>query len=238
MTDQLQSAAAAYGVRLTPGQLASFARYQSLLEAWSQHTNLVSNADAALVEQRHFLESIALGAALRERQMLRAGMRVADIGAGAGFPGAVWKIVWPALDVTLIEATAKKTAFLAALVDAPEFAEGTKVITGRAEELGHDPVLRGSFDIVVARAVAPLAVLLELTLPFARVGGRLIAPKGSRAQAEVAAAANALGVLGGRAFVVPLPVPGPPQSIVAVLKERETPPEYPRRPGAPKRSPL
>ena len=238
MTDKLQSGAAAYGVRLSDGQLAAFDRYQSLLGAWSQHTNLVGNADAAVVEQRHFLESIALGGALRERQLLHPAMRIADVGAGAGFPGAVWKIVWPSLNVTLIEATARKTAFLSALVEILGFDEGADVITGRAEELAHDPALRASFDIVVARAVAPLATLLELTLPFARIGGRVIAPKGSRAPAEVSAAAHALQVLGGRAFVVPFPVAGPPQSIVAVLKERETPAAYPRRPGVPRRSPL
>jgi 16S rRNA (guanine527-N7)-methyltransferase len=70
------------------------------------------------------------------------------------------------------------------------------------------------------------------------VGGRLVTPKGSRAEAEVEAAANALSVLGGQAFVVPFQVPGPPQKLVAVLKQRATPPEYPRRPGIPAKNPL
>ena len=148
---------------------------------------------------RHFLESIALGAALREREMLRPDAAVLDVGAGAGFPGVLLKIAWPGIRLTLIEATAKKTAFLSALVEALAFGE-RRVLTGRAETLAHDPALRGRFDLVVARAVAPLPALLELTLPFARVGGRVVTPKGSRAELEIAASARALEVLGGRAL--------------------------------------
>jgi 16S rRNA (guanine527-N7)-methyltransferase len=112
------------------------------------------------------------------------------------------------------------------------------VLTGRAETLAHDPTLRERFDLVVARAVAPLPALLELTLPYARVGGRVVTPKGSRAAEELAAARDALQVLGGRAFSFPFQVPGPPQTLVAVVKQRPTPPEYPRRPGIPAKRPL
>lgn len=227
----------AYGVRLSPGQLAQFDAYLSLLADWSQRMNLVGNADAEVVEQRHFLESIALGAALREREILRPGSRVLDVGAGAGFPGVVLKIVWPAIRLSLLEATAKKAAFLAALVEALGL-EDTPVLAGRAETLGHRPDLRGQFDLVVARAVAPLATLLELTLPFARVGGRVVTPKGSRAAEELAAATRALDVLGGKAFTAPLSVPGPLQTLIAIVKQRDTPAEYPRRPGLPAKTPL
>ncbi|MBI5287664.1 MAG: class I SAM-dependent methyltransferase, partial [Chloroflexi bacterium] len=98
--------------------------------------------------------------------------------------------------------------------------------------------LRERFDLVIARAVAPLPVLVELALPFARVGGRLVTPKGSRANDEVAAAANALKLLSGKAFVLPFDVPGPPQKLVTVLKQSATPDAYPRRPGLPAKSPL
>ena len=84
------------------------------------------------------------------------------------------KIVWPGIALTLLEATAKKTAFLSALVEELDIGD-IRVLTGRAEDYGHEPGLRGAFDLVVARAVAPLPVLLELTLPFARVGGRVAA---------------------------------------------------------------
>lgn len=226
-----------YGISLSAGQLAQFARYLDLLSDWSRRMNLVADADPAVVVQRHFLESIALGAALREREILRPGASVLEVGAGAGFPGLVLKIAWPAIELTLLEATAKKAAFLSAAVEALGLT-GTRVLAGRAEELAHAPELRGAFDLVVARAVAPLPVLLELTLPFARVGGRVASPKGSRAADEIAAASNALRVLGGKLVSMPLRVSGPPQTLVIVVKQRETPAEYPRRPGVPARSPL
>lgn len=237
MPDALIDESVQYGVRLAPDQASQFDAYQRLIEEWSPRANLVGNVDPDVVRRRHFLESIALGAALREREIMRPGSDVLDVGAGAGFPGVVLKIVWPAMRLTLIEATAKKTAFLSALVDALQL-DGAAVLTGRAELLAHDVALRERFDLVVARAVAPLRVLLELALPFARVGGRLVTPKGSRVDAEVAGAARALDVLGGRAFVVPFKVRGPPQNLVVILKQRPTPGGFPRRPGAPAKSPL
>lgn len=237
MTADLAAGAAAYGVRLDAAQLARFERYYALLAEWSTRANLVGSADRETVVTRHFLESIALGAALRERELLRPDARVLDVGAGAGFPGVPMRIAWPGIRLTLLEATAKKTAFLRALVDDLGL-DGIAILTGRAETLAHDGALRGQFDLVVARAVAPVAVLAELTLPFARVGGRVVAPKGSRAEAEVAEAAEALRILGGRAFMVPFRVPGPPQALVALLKEKATPEGYPRRPGLPSKEPL
>jgi 16S rRNA (guanine527-N7)-methyltransferase len=232
----LEDRAREYGVRLAESQLAQIDTYLTLLEDWSARMNLVGDASRDVVIERHVLESIALGAALREREIIRPDADVLDIGAGAGFPGLVLKIVWPAIRLTLLEATAKKTRFLAAAIEAAEI--DAIVLTGRAEDLGHDSALRDRFDLVTARAVAPLRTLAELALPFARVGGRVVTPKGSRAQSDLFEAANALRVLGGRAFAVPFRVPGPPQTLIAIVKDRTTPPEYPRRPGVPARSPL
>jgi 16S rRNA (guanine527-N7)-methyltransferase len=237
MLDTLSRESEAHGVHLSPDQIRQFGVYYELLVAWSDRANLVGSVDGAVVQQRHFLESIALGAALREREVLRPGATVLDVGAGAGFPGAVLKIAWPSIRLTLIEATAKKVAFLSALVEALGF-DDTPVLQGRAETLGHTPELRGQFDLVVARAVAPLPALLELTLPFARMGGRVATPKGSRAAEELEAARSALSVLGGKAFSMRLAVPGPEQTLIVVVKQRETPAEYPRRPGVPAKSPL
>jgi 16S rRNA (guanine527-N7)-methyltransferase len=114
----------------------------------------------------------------------------------------------------------------------------TVLLTGRAEDLAHDAQLRGSFDLVLARAVAALPALLELTLPFARIGGRVVTPKGSRVDDEVAASANAAAALGARLFIVPFDVPGPPQKLVVAVKQSATPGEFPRRPGVPSKSPL
>jgi 16S rRNA (guanine527-N7)-methyltransferase len=238
MLSILASEAQSHGVRLSDEQLAQFSRYLALLRAWSGKANLVGDDDAEVVQRRHFAESIALGAALREREVLRPDASVLDVGAGAGFSGVSLKIVWPSITLTLLEATAKKTAFLSALVADLGWGGDVPVHTGRAETLAHDPKLREQFDLVVARAVAPLPTLLELTLPFARVSGRVAMPKGSRAAEEVEAASNATRVLGARLFVVQLRVPGPEQTLVVALKQRSTPAEYPRRDGVPAKTPL
>jgi 16S rRNA (guanine527-N7)-methyltransferase len=237
MVDILRAEAPAYGIHLTDAQLAQFERYLTLLREWNERVNLVADADPEVVQRRHMLESLALGAALRERELLRPDSRVIDVGAGAGFPGIAIKIAWPTIHLTLLEATAKKTAFLSAAVEALAL-EHAHVHTARAEEAGHDPSMRDSFDLVLARAVAPLPALLELTLPFARVGGRLATPKGSRVRDEIAAAGRAASVLHAKLFSVPLNVPGPEQTLVVALKQAPTPPEYPRRPGVPAKSPL
>lgn len=226
-----------YGVRLSAEQLQQLERYHDLLITRSATVNLVGDASSEVIQRRHILESVALGAALRERELLAPGAAVLDVGAGAGFPGIVLGIVWPSIRLTLLEATAKKAAFLRDAVDEAEL-EGARVLQGRAEDLGRDEALRASFDVVVARAVAPLRVLLELTLPFARVGGHMATPKGSRAGTELTEAANALEVLHAKASSAPLAVPGPQQTLIVVRKEAPTPAEYPRRAGQPSKHPL
>lgn len=237
MLDIVRSEAARYGINLHDAQLLQFERYVRLLAEWNQRVNLVADAAPDVVQRRHIVESLALGAALREREVLRPDSRIIDVGAGAGFPGLPIKIAWPTVRLTLLEATAKKTAFLQSAVEALQL-DDTAVLTGRAEDLGHDASLRASFDLVLARAVAPLPALLELTLPFARVGGRVVTPKGSRVDEQVAASRHALATLGARVFVVPFDVPGPPQKLVVAVKSAPTPGRFPRRAGTPVRSPL
>ena len=118
--------------------------------------------------------------------------------------------------------------------------EGVEVVEGRAEEVAHDAAYRGSYDLVVARAVAPLPVLLEYCVPFLRIGGVLAATKGSAAQSELEASAAALEALGAEVTdVAPLEVPGlPAQTVVIVTKRGETPERYPRRTGIPTKRPL
>ena len=199
--------------------------------------NLVGDASADVVRTRHFAESIALGVALREREVLRPDAQVIDIGTGAGFPGIPIKIMWPEIRITLLEATAKKAAFLAALVDALTI-EKVQFVTARAEDAAHNPSLRSQFEVVLARAVAPLPTLAELALPFARIRGKVVAVKGAGAHDEAIAAAGALQALGATARIVPFEAPGGREQFVAIVKERETPAKYPRRAGVPSKRPL
>ncbi len=117
-----------------------------------------------------------------------------DVGSGAGLPGIPIKIARPDLEVALIEADQAKAAFLVHACAALGL-ENIHVVARRAEDAGHDPALREAFDVAVARALAPLPVLVELCLPLVRVGGRLLAQKTEAEKAD--SAARAIQLLGG-----------------------------------------
>jgi 16S rRNA (guanine527-N7)-methyltransferase len=228
------------GLPLSAQQLQQFEEYYHQLIAANRHVSLTSITDYQEVQRRHFGESLAVAAALYRAGVLKPdeGARVLDLGAGAGFPGLPMRIVHPALQLTILEATRKKTAFLERLL-ARLSLEGVTVIAGRAEAVAHEPVHREGYDLVLARAVAPLAVLIELALPFLRVSGSLAAPKGSRAPQEMAEAGRALALCGGRIVSAePLPSPALPLTLVLVEKLAPTPAAYPRRPGIPTKRPL
>jgi 16S rRNA (guanine527-N7)-methyltransferase len=166
--------------------------------------------------------------------------RLLDLGAGAGLPGIPLAIVRLKLEVTLLEATQKKCRFLEHAVGSLGLANA-RVECGRSEEVAHRTDQRATYDVVVARAVGSVAVLVELGLPFLRVGGRLIAPKKRGIEGEIAAAARAMALVGGRllpAVDVTLPILDEARQLVIVEKVRPTPRTYPRRPGLPSRSPL
>ena len=163
--------------------------------------------------------------------------KLVDVGSGGGLPGLPLKIARPELEVTLVEADQDKAAFLVRACAALGL-QDVEVVAKRAEEAGQDPLYREAFDIVVARALAPMPVLAELCLPLVKVGGRLLAQKTS--SEDVDRAARAIAVLGGALNSVaaaPSAARGA-GTVVVVDKVRPTPPAYPRRPGVPNRKPL
>jgi 16S rRNA (guanine527-N7)-methyltransferase len=225
-------------LRITGEQRRAFDVYRDLLITESARYNLTALRDSEKIEQRHFGESLALLDAIERAGGF--GSPAIDVGTGAGFPGVPLKIARPELQLTLLEATAKKAAFLEKLVSALGL-DGVTIVNARAEELGHDPAHRGQYALVLARAVAPLRVLVELTLPFLQQGGCLAAVKGSGAAREVREAAHALEVLGGEpSQPVKLEAPGAtvPPTLVLVRRMGATPDSYPRRPGIPSKRPL
>ena len=223
---------------LRPGQLKKFRTYLDELNAARPRLRLTALTDPEAVQRRHFLEPLALLAALEEIDAL--GKTAIDIGSGAGFPGLPIKIVRPALRLTLLEANAKRAAFLERLVQRLSL-ERVTVVNDRAEQVAHNPEHREAYDLVLARAVAPLPTLVELTLPFLRLGGVLAAPKGSGAPREVREAAAALRACGGHVESIhPLQIPGAETSptLVIVRKASDTPQRFPRRTGIPAKRPL
>ncbi len=238
MTDHaeqlLAATSAAWGLSLNDHQLAQFRVYADELAAWNAHTNLTAIGDREGVYVRHFLDSLALAPHLGPDPD-----PLIDLGTGAGFPGLPLKLLRPELALTLVDSIGKKTAFLSHLVDQLGLRD-VRIITGRAEELGRNPAEREHYGVVTARAVADLRVLAEYGLPLLRVGGRLLAPKGAAAREEAAAAARAIGLLGGApATVEPVTLPGlEPRALVIITKIASTDPRYPRPIGVPARKPL
>ena len=193
-----------------------------LIAAWP---GLMARSDRALVD-----DGLVLLSYLGDAHSL------VDVGSGAGLPGIPIKIARPDVEVTLIEADQAKAAFLVHACVALHL-DHVAVVARRAEEAGHDPRLREAFDVAVARALAPLPVLVELCLPLVRVGGRLLAQKTETE--DHALAARAIELLGGRLRGV-LTAPSAARSegtVVVIDKIRATPARYPRRPGLPARKP-
>ena len=168
---------------------------------------------------------------------LGTAVRVVDVGSGGGLPGLPLKIARPDLSMTLVEADQAKAAFLVQACAALGLRD-VEVIARRAEDVGRDPRYRESFEVAVARALAPMPVLVELCLPLVRVGGRLLAQKTEGE--DVGAAEHAIQLLGGSLVGVIAAPSGVRQTgtVVDVHKVRPTPDAYPRRPGVPARKPL
>lgn len=227
----------ALNVRPTPAQLRAFEVYTEELLAWNARINLTAITEPEAIAARHFADSLSCLLVMKQRP---PGLRVVDVGTGAGFPGLPLKIVCPAVRLTLIEATGKKVAFLRHIV-ATLGLEGVTVLHARAEEVGQMPEHREQYDWVLARAVAHMRTLVEYLLPLCRIGGHCLAWKGEGAAQEVSEAQQAISLLGGQVvqlIPVELPMIAETHYLVDITKVAATPPKYPRRPGMPTKRPL
>lgn len=235
----LVSGAARLGLGLSQEQLEQFETFYRELTAWNRHLNLTAITDYQEVQTRHFLDSLTIVLAWPEKPVA-PGYRVIDIGSGAGLPGIPLKIAFPAIKLVLLEASRKKALFLEHLKNKLGLND-TEIAVGRAEAVAHDTCYRERFDLALSRAVASLPTLAELTLPFCRVGGLLIAQKKGNIKEEVSAAAPAITWLGGHLQEVKdLKLEELPDRryLVVIAKVSPTPATYPRRPGLPAKRPL
>jgi|YNPNPStandDraft_1061719.scaffolds.fasta_scaffold00008_31 16S rRNA (guanine527-N7)-methyltransferase len=225
--DMLKNGAWAVGFDLSDGQLELLDRFASMLAETNRKFNLTRIVEPQDIVTNHYLDSLLF---------LRAAdtadnARVIDIGAGAGFPGIPMKVARPDLIVTLLDATAKKVSFMSYAVAALGLAD-VELLHGRAEDLGHQRGRRENYDVACARALADLTPLVELCLPFVKVGGRLIASKGPEIDEELAAAKPMIGQLGGMVEkVVKTHIPGTDvaRRLVVISKVKQTPPRFPRQ---------
>jgi 16S rRNA (guanine527-N7)-methyltransferase len=234
----LAAAADALGVSLTPEILEQLATYQRLLSERNAQFNLTAVRDPQAMEQRLFLDAIAMVPTLDNVVAMgnASTPRLVDVGSGAGFPGLVLKIVRPALQVTLIDATGKKVRFLDEVIAATGL-RGIKTVHGRAEELARKHEYREHFSLATARAVATLPVLLELTTPFLDVGGTALFPKGLDLTSELRQGEKAARLLGSRIVSADV-LPTNETRLVVVEKMTLTARKYPRPTGVPNQAPL
>jgi 16S rRNA (guanine527-N7)-methyltransferase len=232
--DLLAATAAGWGLLLNRTQLDQFATYAAELRRWNKRVNLTAITDESSIVTRHFLDSLRCALSWGS-----APHSLIDVGSGAGFPGLPLKILRPELRLTLVESVAKKAAFLRHIVALLGLGD-VVVLAARAEAVGRDEAHRARYDVAVARAVAELRVLAEYCLPFCRLGGRFLAPKGADVERELLAAQAAISKLGGRIVAVEaVELPGVERrSLVVIEKIAPTPAQYPRAVGVPAKRPL
>ncbi len=219
------------GVAFDSGDLDRIALYLAMLLDANTRFNLTAVTDPEQAWMRHIFDSLTLMPYISSAE----ARRVIDVGSGGGLPGIPLAILMPEVHFTLLEATGKKARFLQDV--ARELAlNNVTVINDRAETVGQDHKHhREQYDLVLARAVGRLPVLLELTVPLAKVGGHILAMKGEQAAQEIAESKQALHLL--HCHVVETATT-PTGVIVIIEKARKTPRAYPRSPGEPKRAPL
>ena len=192
--------------------------------------NLTAITEPDQVAKLHLLDSLTV---LKAADL--AGKRVIDVGCGAGFPGVPLKIACPEMKLTLLDSLGKRMNWLEQIL--PTLGVEAQCVTARAEDAAAE--CRESYDFATSRAVARLNILLELTAPFVKVGGAVLAMKGAAAKEELAEAQNAIRQLGLKVEnVLEFPIDGTAHSVIVLRKVKPTPPKYPRRYAKIKQQPL
>ncbi len=206
-------------ITLNETQLKQFKIYYELLIAWNKKMNLTAITNQEDVYQKHFYDSIALvlSQPITNQTLL-------DVGSGAGFPSIPLKIIYPNLQVTIIDALQKRITFLTELTK--QLGIEVALIHGRAEEYKR----KNAFDIVTARAVANLQMLSELCIPFVKVNGVFLAMKGPKILEEIPLSSNAIRVLGGEIKdTTTYNINDSTHYILSIQKVTKTSKQYPRK---------
>jgi len=219
---------------LSDEMLEQFYKYKELVVEWNEKINLTAITGDEEFIIKHFVDSITVNKYIQEDKS------IIDIGTGAGFPGIPLKILNKENKVVLFDSLNKRLKVLEDIIEKIEL-KNVETLHGRAEETFKNKVYREKYDIAVSRAVASLNVLVELMLPAVKVGGTCICMKGNNADIEIQEAKNAIKELGGQIIKVEkivLPKLNLERNIIIIKKVKNTPNNYPRKPGTPQKSPI
>ena len=230
MRNTLSEGLPVLGLNLSDATQDTLCAFGTAVVEQNKVMNLTAITEPAAVAKLHLLDSLSL---LTLEDL--AGKKVIDVGCGAGFPGVPVKIACPDMQLTLLDSLGKRMNWLETVL--PELGVKAECVTARAEEAVESR--RESYDYATSRAVARLNILLELTAPYVKVGGKVLAMKGTAAQEELAEAKNAVSKLGLKVEqVVEFPVDGTAHTVIVLKKVAPTPKQSPRRYAKIKQNPL
>lgn len=223
-------------IELSEKQMKQFLQYYEMLVEKNKVMNLTAITEFDEVVEKHFLDSVSL-----TKQMdLHQPLKVLDLGTGAGFPGIPLKIVFPELEITLMDSLNKRVLFLQDVISSLQL-QDIEAVHGRAEEAARNKKYREGFDLCVSRAVANISTLSEYCLPFVKIGGSFISYKSSTIEDELEDGKKGIAILGGKVkdvYKFTLPDSELQRSFVVIQKEKKTPKAYPRKAGTPSKDPL
>jgi len=231
----------AMGINLTTQNIDDFMIYLKIIQEYQKKINITSTRESPDIINKHFLDSISCVQLVnRESKNIGKKQKIIDVGSGAGFPGIPIKILLPEIRMTLLEARKNKKEFLDTTLSRLGL-KNTFVLQNRAENLGKMKEHREKYHIVLSRAVAPLGILAEYCLPLCKIGGIMIAFKGSSYWEELNLNQKVVEKLGGSLEsinLIKILNSIHVRSILVIRKTSLTPDNFPRRNGIPQKRPL
>lgn len=223
------------GITLNESQKQQFIDYYEMLVEKNELMNLTAITEFNEVVQKHFIDSLSLCKVYQAKNQ-----KILDLGTGAGFPGIPLKIVYPDLEILLVDSLKKRLGFLEDLIKKLDLKK-IETLHGRAEDIGKNSLYREKYDLCVSRAVAKLSTLSEYCLPFVKRDGYFVAYKSGNVTEEVNASSRAFQKLGAKLERVEeflLPGTDIERTFIMIKKTETTPGKYPRGAGKPTKEPL
>lgn len=230
--EKLKERFLSYNIELTDEQICLFEKYYNMIIEWNEKFNLTAITDEDEVIEKHFVDSVL------PYEILPQNAKIIDIGAGAGFPSIPLKIIRPDLNFLLIDSVNKKITFITEVINNLELS-GIIALHTRIEDLAINPAYRETFDICVSRAVARLNTLAEYSLPFVKIGGKMIAYKSKQIEDEMFEARKAIKLFGGEIKEVSINnLENGDRNVLVIEKVTATPEKFPRSKNLPRTNPI